>query len=179
MIQETYLKEILEPVIRDNQLLLVDVHITPQNRITIVIDSIKGVTIDDCVLVNRYVEERLDRESEVFHLEVSSPGADQPLKIREQYLKHRGRKMQIELLTGKQLTGTLRKYRRKGSFWNKKFRTGKRKIQKEKDQVLFPLDGKKLNRGKLLFHLNKQRILLYGKSESAGNIFGIQGTEKH
>ncbi|NMB71091.1 MAG: ribosome assembly cofactor RimP [Bacteroidales bacterium] len=150
MIQETYLKEILEPVIRDNQLLLVDVHITPQNRITIVIDSIKGVTIDDCVLVNRYVEERLDRESEDFHLEVSSPGADQPLKIREQYLKHRGRKMQIELLTGKQLTGTLREVSEEGIILEQEIPDGKKKNSEGKGSGIVSLGWEEIKQGKVI-----------------------------
>lgn len=150
MIQEIYLKEILEPVIRDNQLLLVDVNVTHQNRITVVIDNIKGVTIDDCILVNRYLEEHLDREAEDFHLEVTSPGADQPLKLREQYIKHGGRKMQVELKNGKQLTGTLLKVTEEGIVLREDLSGRKKKKTNEEGSDSIPILWDDIKQGKVI-----------------------------
>lgn len=150
MIQEAYLKEILVPVIRDNQLLLVDVHVTHQNRITVVIDSAKGVTIDDCALVNRYLEEHLDRESEDFHLEVSSPGADQPLKLWEQYGKHRGRKLQIELNDGKRFTGTLLEVTNEGIVLQENKLAGKKKKKEGEESGGVPIAWEDIKQGKVI-----------------------------
>lgn len=150
MIQEIYLKEILEPVIRDNQLLLVDVHVTQQNRITVIIDSVKGVTVDDCALVNRYLEEHLDRESEDFHLEVSSPGADQPLKLREQYGKHRGRKMQMELNNGKRITGTLLEVTEEGIVLQEDIPAGRKKKKEGEGSGTVPVAWENIKQGKVI-----------------------------
>lgn len=150
MIQEAYLKEILEPVIRDNQLLLVNVHVTQQNKITVIIDSIRGVTIDDCALVNRYLEEHLDRNQEDFSLEVSSPGADQPLKLREQYIKNRGRRMQIDLHTGKRLIGILQEVHEKGIVLSIDIAAARRKKSAETESDLTPIGWEEIKQGKVI-----------------------------
>ena len=41
----------------------------------------KGVTLDECMAVSRFLESKLDRNKEDFELEVSSPGLDKPLKL--------------------------------------------------------------------------------------------------
>jgi ribosome maturation factor RimP len=49
----------------------------------------------------------MDRESEDFELQVSSPGLGQPLKVIQQYFKAVGEKIEILLKNGDQLKGTL------------------------------------------------------------------------
>lgn len=66
-----------------------------------------GLTVDDCVKVSRHIEFSLDREKEDFELEVSSPGADRPFKVFEQYQKYTGKKVEVTLLDGKKLSGVL------------------------------------------------------------------------
>lgn len=86
---------------------LVDILIKPGNRIYIFIDGDHGVTISDCVELSRYVESNLDRESEDFELNVSSSGADQPIRLPRQYLKNTGRSLQVKLSEDKTVTGKL------------------------------------------------------------------------
>ncbi len=43
---------------------LVDVTISPDNKIVVEIDHAEGVWIDDCVDLSRYIESKLDREEE-------------------------------------------------------------------------------------------------------------------
>ncbi|MCU0371552.1 MAG: ribosome assembly cofactor RimP [Bacteroidales bacterium] len=86
---------------------LVDILIKPGNRIYIFIDGDHGVTIADCVELSRCIESNLDRESEDFELNVSSSGADQPIRLPRQYLKNTGRSLQVKLSDDKTVTGKL------------------------------------------------------------------------
>lgn len=86
---------------------LVDVLIRPGNRIFIFIDGDHGVMISDCVELSRFVESQLDRESEDFELNVSSAGADQPIKLPRQYRKNIGRSLQVKLSEENSVSGKL------------------------------------------------------------------------
>jgi ribosome maturation factor RimP len=77
------------------------------NVIHVEIDSFTGLTIDQCVAVSRHIEASLDRESEDFELQVSSPGAGQPFKVIEQYRKNQGRELEVTLAGGSVLKGLL------------------------------------------------------------------------
>ena len=74
---------------------LVDVMVTPANVIHVEVDSHDGLTIDQCVEISRYLESHLDRATEDFELQVSSPGIDQYFKVNEQYRKNAGREVEI------------------------------------------------------------------------------------
>ena len=80
---------------------------TPDNRIFVDIDGDNGVTIDDCIELSRAIEGNLDRDSEDFELNVSSAGADQPLKLTRQYRKNVGRDLEVVTFDGEKVTGTL------------------------------------------------------------------------
>ena len=87
MIEKKQIEDIVAGKIADTDLFLVDVKIDTQNNITVVLDSPEGISIDACVVMSQYIESQLDRESEDFALEVSSPGVGQPLKVLQQYTK--------------------------------------------------------------------------------------------
>ncbi len=74
------------------------------------LDGEEGVSIDQCASVSRklspWLEER-DLFKGRYRLEVSSPGADQPLVDKRQYPKHSGRKLSLMLSEGKELKGVL------------------------------------------------------------------------
>jgi ribosome maturation factor RimP len=90
---------------------LVEVKMTPGNQITVLLDADNGITIEKCTSVNKvlykYLEESGLFEDGNFSLEVSSPGIDKPLKLHRQYTKNIGRKVEVELLDGAKLEGTL------------------------------------------------------------------------
>ena len=82
----------------DNGCYLVDVPISSTNSILVEIDSASsGVSVNDCISVSRNIEHNLDREKCDFELKVTSPGLDQPLKVRKQYVKNIGRKVKVVL----------------------------------------------------------------------------------
>ncbi len=88
-------------------LFLVDTKVLPGNRIEVFIDGDNGLGINDCVELSRHIEKNLNRDVEDFSLEVSSPGATIPLKLSRQYIKHIGRDLELKLIDGTLITGTL------------------------------------------------------------------------
>lgn len=91
-------EELLGEVFEEREdLFLIDMKVTPDNRIMVVIDGDEGVSLKDCIEVSRKVEHNLDREEQDFSLEVSSPGATEPLLHARQYRKNIGRKLKVKL----------------------------------------------------------------------------------
>jgi ribosome maturation factor RimP len=92
----------------DEKMFIVDISVNERNVINVFIDGLDGLTIDQCVSVSRNVEHNLDREEEDFELHVSSPGLTEGFKVKQQYLKYKGREIEVETTesSGK-LTGTL------------------------------------------------------------------------
>ena len=107
MIEKIKILEIVSEALEGSDKFLVNLKITPDNRIYIDIDGDNGVTIDDCIELSRAVESRLDRNEEDFALDVSSAGADQPLKLTRQYVKNLGREVEVETVDGEKLEGIL------------------------------------------------------------------------
>jgi ribosome maturation factor RimP len=92
----------------DNGNYLVKVSISAKNVISVKMDNLNGgVSIKDCVSVSRNIEHNLDRESEDFELQVSSPGLDQPFVVKEQYQKNIGQKVNVITSDDKLISGEL------------------------------------------------------------------------
>jgi ribosome maturation factor RimP len=107
MIDARFIRELLRKELELRGLFLVDLAIRPGNRILVYIDSMKGVTIEECTAVSRFIESKLDRDSEDFELEVSSPGLDKPLKLPVQFHKNVGRGLEVVTKDGLKTTGKL------------------------------------------------------------------------
>lgn len=107
MIDKDIIIEAVENAIKDTDIFLVDVKVSPANDIVVEIDSPDGLDIDTCVDLSRQIEEHLDRDVEDYSLEVGSAGLTAPFKVRGQWLKNVGN--EIELLTrdGRKMHGTL------------------------------------------------------------------------
>lgn len=106
MITKEKISELVGEKLEENQF-LVDVRVSPSQVIHVEIDSLDGVTINDCVAVSRYVESHLDRETDDFELQVSSPGIDQYFKVNRQYLRHVGRELDVVTQQGEEFRGLL------------------------------------------------------------------------
>ncbi len=64
------------------------------------IDQDDGIMLDDCVAVSRQVSAMLDVEDplkEGYQLEVSSPGVDRPLFVKEHFERFAGSKVRVKL----------------------------------------------------------------------------------
>ncbi len=65
------------------------------------IDRNKGLDVDDCASVSRQVATYLEVEDIIRHaytLEVSSPGAERPLKRLEEFIRFSGKKIRVKLI---------------------------------------------------------------------------------
>jgi ribosome maturation factor RimP len=92
-------------------LFLVDVKIAPGNKVTLLLDGDKGITIDDCTIINKalykFIEETQVFGSHNFSLEVSSFGVDRPLQLLRQFKKNIGRNLEVVMNDGTKAEGTL------------------------------------------------------------------------
>lgn len=108
MNQELIKKLIDEAVEENPTLFLVDLKVSAQNSIEILVDGDEGVSIEDIVRISRHVEHNLDREAEDFSLNVSSAGVGNPLTLPRQYKKNIGRTLKVSKNEGgKDLEGEL------------------------------------------------------------------------
>jgi ribosome maturation factor RimP len=88
---------------------LIDVKVSPTNKILVFIENDVNVSIQDCIQLSKHIEHNLDREAEDFELEVSSPGIDQPFKNVRQYHKYNGKEVDVLLKNGEKYKGFLKK----------------------------------------------------------------------
>lgn len=95
------IKSIITSKLADPSQFLVDVivkgHKGPK-KVLIVIDGDNGVTIDDCANLSRELSKTFDDTrlfDDSYMLEVSTPGLDQPLKLKRQYKKNIGRRLKV------------------------------------------------------------------------------------
>lgn len=95
----------------DPEYFLVEVKINPTNNIKVFLDADNGVSIDKCVKYNRALYKQIESSGIFpdgsFSLEVSSPGLDEPLKLKRQYIKNTGRKVEVHLQDGGKVEGKL------------------------------------------------------------------------
>ena len=97
------IRRIISTTLADPNQFIVDVIVSGHRgpkKVLILIDGDQGVTIDDCANLSRELSKAFD-DSQVFEesylLEVSTPGLDQPLKLKRQYSKNIGRKVKVVL----------------------------------------------------------------------------------
>lgn len=107
MIEKNVVKELVEEWLKDKDYFLVDITISPDDRIVVEIDHAEGVWIDDCVSLSRYIESKLSRDQEDYELEVGSAGIGQPFKVLPQYVCHIGKEVEVLTKDGRKLRGIL------------------------------------------------------------------------
>ena len=86
---------------------LVDLKISNDKSINVILDGDKEVNIKDCINISRAIEFDLDRDEEDFSLEVASAGVGSPLKFPRQYRKNLGRKLEVISSDGSKFMGEL------------------------------------------------------------------------
>lgn len=103
-------------------------------RVLVIIDGDAGVTIDDCADISRKLSKELENPSffggENYILEVSTPGLDQPLKLRRQFQKNIGRNLKVKLQESQE-EGKLREVTEDHIVILQEKGTGKKKEEKE------------------------------------------------
>lgn len=108
MIDRNVVKELVNQWLEGKEYFLVDIEISPENRIVVEIDHRDGVWIEDCADLSRFIEERLNRDEEDFELEVGSAGLGQPFKVPQQYENFIGKEVEVLDGSGRKHHGVLK-----------------------------------------------------------------------
>ena len=96
-------EELAAPIIDENDFELVDVEYVKEGAnwyLRVYADKEGGITIDDCVLISRALEQKLDEEDFIkdpYILEVSSPGLGRQLKKDKDFRRSLGEKVEFKL----------------------------------------------------------------------------------
>lgn len=102
------IKDALSGEIVARGLYIVDVSVSKDNDIEVIIEKEEGIIeLEDCVSMSRFFETCFDREKEDYSLTVSSAGLDQPFKVLKQYLKAVGTKVEVQLMGGRKMVAEL------------------------------------------------------------------------
>ncbi|EZH67281.1 hypothetical protein DH09_04920 [Bacillaceae bacterium JMAK1] len=106
---QTAVSEITEPILQELGMELVDIEYKKEGKnwfLRLFIDHPDGIGLDECSLVSERVSEVLDREDPIegfYYLEVSSPGAERPLKKDKDFVEAVGKNVYVK--TYEQLDG--------------------------------------------------------------------------
>ena len=108
MINKDTVRSIVEEWLDGKEYFLVDIEISPDDRIVVEIDQADGVWIEDCVELSRFIEDHLSRDEEDYELEVGSAGLGQPFKVAQQYHCFVGKDVEVLDADGKKYKGVLK-----------------------------------------------------------------------
>lgn len=97
--------EIVQPIVERNQFELADIEFIKEGKnwfLRVYIDKAEGIDLEDCALVSEQISELMDKIDpdpipQAYFLEVSSPGAERPLKKEEDYIDAVGEYIHISL----------------------------------------------------------------------------------
>ncbi|SJZ31779.1 ribosome maturation factor RimP [Selenihalanaerobacter shriftii] len=98
---EDYVFDLAQPIIKEEELELVDVEYQKEGQnwiLRIFIDDEAGITLENCQNVSKEISNLLDIEDLIedsYILEVSSPGLDRPLKKDEDFIRFSGHLVDI------------------------------------------------------------------------------------
>lgn len=96
-------EEIVKPLLAEMDLELVDIEYVKEGKdwfLRVFIDKPGGVAIEECGQLSERLSEQLDQVDPIktpYYLEVSSPGAERPLKKRQDLQNHIGDNIHVTL----------------------------------------------------------------------------------
>lgn len=96
-------EQLVQPILTEMELQLVDVEFEKEGKnwfLRVFVDKPGGVDIEECGIVSEKLSERLDESDPVtvpYYLEVSSPGAERPLKTPTDITNHIGHNIFVKL----------------------------------------------------------------------------------
>ena len=141
-------EKLVSPIVNDLELELVDIEFLKEGRdwfLRVYIDTPQGdIDIDQCALVSERLSEELDRTDPIpqnYFLEVSSPGAERPLKKEADFQKAVGQYVYIktyEPIDGmKEFEGYLLAYDTDIAEVEIRIKTRKVKVSIDKEKIAF------------------------------------------
>ncbi|MBM7579895.1 ribosome maturation factor RimP [Jeotgalibacillus terrae] len=138
-------EELVNPILEDMNLELVDVEFVKEGSnwfLRVFIDKEPGVDIEECGIVSERLSEKLDELDPIqqnYFLEVSSPGAERPLKKEKDFHNAIGKHVYVktyEPIEGmKEIEGVLDKYDGESLTINVTIKTRKKEVTVPKEKV--------------------------------------------
>jgi len=135
------IKELAEKCLPGNEFFIVDIKVTGkanQQKVLITVDGDNGISIDDCAAISRTLGDMPELESILpgaFHLEISSPGADDVIKNNRQYNKNIGRRLEVINIDGELTIGQLKEINEEGIIIIPETNKKKTKNKEEKEEL--------------------------------------------
>ena len=141
-------EKLVNPIVTDLELELVDIEFVKEGRdwfLRVYIDTPEGnIDIDQCAVVSERLSEELDRTDPIpqnYFLEVSSPGAERPLKKESDFQKAIGQYVFIktyEAIDGmKEFEGYLLAYGPEAAEIEIRIKTRKVTVEIDKEKIAF------------------------------------------
>jgi ribosome maturation factor RimP len=142
----TVIEELVTPILEELNLELVDIEFIKEGRnwfLRVYIDTPDGgIDIDQCALVSERLSVLLDEKDPIeqnYYLEVSSPGAERPLKKESDFEKAVGKFIYVKtyepIKDMKEFQGYLKAYTEDGLEMEVRIKTRKLTFLIEKDKV--------------------------------------------
>ena len=144
MITTEHINNLISEKLTEKECFIVELDVRAGNNILLEVDSLKGVSIQDCVDLSKAIEHNLDREEEDFELNVSSAGLDKPFRVKEQYIKNIGKEVKVITNDNEKIKGELKEVGEKEiivEFSYKEKIEGKKKKEKTVKQEKIPFDN--------------------------------------
>ena len=130
--------DLTEPTLQGSEIKLVDVEYKKIGKnwtLRVLIDKNQGVTVFDCQKLSREIEDLIEIHELIkdhYVLEVSSPGLDRPLKKESDFIRNKGKQIQVNTYSpinnSKTNTGTIRDFSNSTLF-----------LENKKDTLEIPL----------------------------------------
>ena len=130
--------DLIEPTLQGSEIKLVDVEYKKIGKdwtLRVLIDKNQGVTVFDCQKLSREIEDLIEIHELIkdhYILEVSSPGLDRPLKKESDFVRNKGKQIQVNtdspINNSKINTGTIRDFSNSTLF-----------LENKKDTLEIPL----------------------------------------
>ena len=140
------IEELVTPILEELNLELVDIEFLKEGRnwfLRVYIDTPEGgIDIDQCAIVSEHLSLVLDEKDPIeqnYYLEVSSPGAERPLKKESDFKKAVGKFIYVKtyepIKDMKEFQGYLRAYTEQGLELEIRIKTRKMTIFIEKEKI--------------------------------------------
>ena len=109
MIDKELLRSVIEDKLSQTDCFLVSLSVSSTTSIVVAIDAVTSVSLEFCIELTQYIEQKFDRNTEDYSLEVGSYSISEPFVDSRQYVKNIGRTIEILTLEHKKIRGTLLK----------------------------------------------------------------------
>ena len=102
------IEELLNQFLEErNDLFLIDLKISANDDVTVILDGDNGVSLQDCLDASRAIEFNMDREEHDFSLQVMSAGLSEALASERQFRKNIGRDLDVLMKDDTKIEGEL------------------------------------------------------------------------